>query len=54
MGGLLGRGSELAFHGYLGFLDAACLAWVDAGCPVTEREPLVATAVGALRGALAG
>jgi len=54
MGELLGRGSELAFRGYLGFLDAVCLAWVDAGCPAAEREPLVATAVGALRGALAG
>jgi AcrR family transcriptional regulator len=53
MGRLFDRGSELAFHGYLGFLDAACLAWVEAGCPGPEREPLVAKAVGALRGALA-
>ncbi|MCO1659479.1 TetR/AcrR family transcriptional regulator [Pseudonocardia humida] len=52
MGELLGRESELAFHGYLGFLDAACLAWVESGCPEREREPLAAMAVGALRGAL--
>ncbi|WP_214402918.1 TetR/AcrR family transcriptional regulator [Pseudonocardia lacus] len=49
---LLGPGPDHAFRGYLGFLDAACLAWVEAGCPDDEREPLVAAAVGALRGAL--
>jgi AcrR family transcriptional regulator len=52
--GLLGPAPDFAFHGYLGFVDAACLAWVGAGCPPAEREPLVAAAVGALRGALAG
>ena len=49
---LLGPGPEHAFRGYLGFLDAACLTWVEADCPDGEREPLVAAAVGALRGAL--
>ncbi|MFB9835069.1 TetR/AcrR family transcriptional regulator [Actinoallomurus acaciae] len=41
-----------ALHGYLGFLDAACLSWVERGCPPAEREPLVAQVVGAIRGAL--
>jgi hypothetical protein len=52
--GLLGPAPDLVFSGYLGFLDAACLSWVDAGCPADEREPLVAAAIGALRGALTG
>jgi AcrR family transcriptional regulator len=41
-----------ALHGYLGFLDAACLSWVERGRPAADRETLVAQAVGALRGAL--
>jgi AcrR family transcriptional regulator len=41
-----------ALYGYLGFLDAACLSWVAAGCPPAQRAALVATAVGALAGAL--
>jgi len=41
-----------ALHGYLGFLDAACLSWVERGCPPADREALVAQVVGALRGAL--
>ena len=41
-----------ALHGYLGFLDAACLSWVTAGCPPEQRGALVAMAVGALAGAL--
>ncbi|WP_109772716.1 TetR/AcrR family transcriptional regulator [Quadrisphaera granulorum] len=43
---------EFALWGYFGFLDAACLRWVDSGCPATEREQLVAAAVGALQGGL--
>jgi len=43
---------DLALRGYLGFLDAACLAWVAAGCPADQRRPLVEMAVGALAGAL--
>jgi len=41
-----------ALHGYLGFLDAACLSWVTAGCPVGQRRALVDMAVAALAGAL--
>jgi AcrR family transcriptional regulator len=44
---------DYALHGYLGFLDTASLAWVEAGCPDQAREPLVAQALAALSGALA-
>jgi AcrR family transcriptional regulator len=41
-----------ALYGYLGFLDAACLSWVLAGCPLEQRPALVGMAVAALTGAL--
>ncbi len=41
-----------AIVGYFGFLDSACLAWVEAGCPAAERAPLIEAALGALEGAL--
>lgn len=41
-----------ALWGYFGFLDAACLRWVDRGCPESERHALVDAALGALEGAL--
>jgi len=41
-----------ALNGYLGFLDAACLSWVTAGCPPEQRAALVGMAVAALAGAL--
>ncbi|MCZ2829312.1 TetR/AcrR family transcriptional regulator [Modestobacter sp. VKM Ac-2986] len=44
--------SDHALHGHLGFLDAACLSWVAAGCPPEQRTALVAMAVAALAGAL--
>jgi AcrR family transcriptional regulator len=47
------RPRDLALHGYLGFLDAACLDWVDAGCRDGERAVVVAMAVDALRAAVA-
>jgi len=43
---------EFALHGYFGFVDRACLAWVAAGCPADDRNPLVDAALGALQGAL--
>jgi AcrR family transcriptional regulator len=43
---------EHALYGYLGFLDAACLSWVTAGCPAEQRRPLVEMAAAALAGAL--
>ncbi len=43
---------EYALWGYLGFLDTACLHWVDRGCPDDERWPLIDAALGALEGAL--
>lgn len=49
-----GGPTDHALHGYLGFLDAACLSWVAAGCPPGQRPALVAMALGALDGALAG
>ena len=44
--------TRFAVAGYFGFLEAACLNWVDAGCRDDEREVLVASAAGALAGAL--
>jgi AcrR family transcriptional regulator len=41
-----------ALWGYFGFIDAACLRWVDEGCPDAERWPLIDAALGALQGAL--
>lgn len=41
-----------ALRGYLGFLDAACLSWVDAGRPAGHRSAIVGMALGALDGAL--
>lgn len=46
-------GTEIALRGYLGFVDAACLAWLDGGLGEAERRAVVRTAVGALRGGLA-
>jgi AcrR family transcriptional regulator len=43
---------EFALWGYFGFLDQACLHWVDAGCPDEERHALIEAALGALEGAL--
>lgn len=45
---------RFAVAGYFGFLESACLAWVDAGCPDGERTALVGAAVGAFAGALRG
>lgn len=43
---------EYALWGYLGFVDSACLQWVEKGCPSDERSPLIEAALGALEGAL--
>lgn len=43
---------EFALWGFFGFLDAACLCWVERGCPVDERDSLVDAGLGALEGAL--
>lgn len=41
-----------ALWGYFGFLDQACLHWVEQGCPDQDRPALVDAALGALEGAL--
>lgn len=41
-----------ALWGFFGFLDHACLRWVDQGCPPNDRYPLIDAALGALEGAL--
>lgn len=41
-----------ALWGYFGFVDAACLAWVERGRPDNERHALVDAALGSLEGAL--
>lgn len=43
---------EYALWGYFGFLDQACLHWVEQGCPADERDALAEAALGALQGAL--
>lgn len=43
---------DFALWGYFGFLDAACLRWVDRGCPADDRWALVDAALGSLEGAL--
>ena len=43
---------EYALWGYFGFLDQACLQWVERGCPDAQRHSLVESALGALEGAL--
>jgi AcrR family transcriptional regulator len=56
LSGLLGYGDwarhRYALWGYFGFLDEACLAWVDKGCPSDDREQLIEASLGALEGAL--
>ena len=42
-----------ALYGYLGFLDAACLSWVERGCPDPDRPAITAMVIAALDGALA-
>ncbi|MDO5684166.1 MAG: helix-turn-helix domain-containing protein [Propionibacteriaceae bacterium] len=43
---------EYALRGYFGFLEFACLAWAQAGCPPDDRGPLIDATLGALEGAL--
>jgi AcrR family transcriptional regulator len=43
---------EYALWGFFGFLDAACLQWVQIDCPVDDRQSLIDAALGALEGAL--
>jgi len=43
---------EFALWGFMGFVDAACIAWVEMDCPGNERDALVETCLGALEGAL--
>lgn len=44
--------TAIAVPGFLGFIDAVALDWVDEGCPVDTRLPIVEAALGALEGAL--
>lgn len=41
-----------AVAGYFGFLDEACLSWVERGCPEQDRYALIDAALGALEGSL--
>lgn len=43
---------QYALWGYFGFLEAACLAWVERGCPDDDRHALADAALGALEGAI--
>lgn len=42
----------LSLWGFMGFIDAACDAWVARGTRADEKEPLVDACIGALEGAL--
>lgn len=53
-GSVPGRPDDYLFRGYLAFCDAACLAWVDRGCPASDRDVVVRVVVGAFRGGLQG
>ena len=44
--------SEYALWGFFGFLDAACLRWVQRRCPEDDRWSLIDAVLGALEGAL--
>jgi AcrR family transcriptional regulator len=46
--------SDYALVGYLGFVDAACLAWVERGLAHADRNAIAAAAIGALQGAIEG
>lgn len=41
-----------ALWGYFGFLDAACLHWVESGCLKNDRWAVIDAALGALQGGL--
>ncbi|WP_033344770.1 TetR/AcrR family transcriptional regulator [Catenuloplanes japonicus] len=43
---------DYALHGYLGFMDTACLRWAERGYPEPDRAVITAQALGALDGAL--
>ncbi|QPK83305.1 TetR/AcrR family transcriptional regulator [Corynebacterium qintianiae] len=43
---------EIAVSGFVGFMDAVCLDWVDAGCPEEQRATILDITCGALEGAL--
>jgi AcrR family transcriptional regulator len=43
---------DYAVWGFFGFFDAACLRWVDQGCPAAHRWSIVDAALGCLEGAL--
>jgi AcrR family transcriptional regulator len=45
-------GLDYAVHGYLSFLDAACLRWAERNYPPGDRQPLTEQAIAALTGAL--
>lgn len=43
-------GRDYGLYGYFGFLDAACLVWVQRRCPVADRPALIEAALTALFG----
>lgn len=43
---------DYALWGWFGFLDAACLHWVERGCPDDDRWSLLDATLGALEGSL--
>lgn len=43
---------DYALWGYFGFVDAACLRWVELGCRNEDRNVVIETILGALEGAL--
>lgn len=43
---------DYALHGFVGYVETACLHWVDLGCPDSHRDSLIEAALGCLEGAL--
>lgn len=43
---------DYALHGFVGYVETACLRWVDQGCPDSHRASLIEAALGCLEGAL--
>lgn len=54
IGGVSGLREEYAVWGWLGQVEAAGHRWLDLGCPAFHREPLMASLLRGLAGALGG
>lgn len=42
--------NDYLLHGFIGFMDAVCLLWVERGCPHSDRDALIRGCLNALLG----